>query len=82
LQPWHEFRRIERLVGPKRQRLHLLIMVVLEAVALAVAVIMIVVMVIVAVIMIVLMLAAGFQKIRLKVEDTVEIERAALKHVC
>src|SRR6516162_3467285 len=43
LQPRHEFRGIERLVGAKRQRLHLLVVIVLQPMAVAVIMVMMVV---------------------------------------
>ena len=68
---------IERLVGPQRQRLHVLVVIVLQAVAMVV----IVMMVVAVVMMVVIMIVAGFEEVRLDVEDAVEIERAALEHV-
>ena len=77
LEPRHELLRIERLVGLQRQRLHVLVVIVLQAVAMIVVVMMVVaVMVIMVVVMIV-----GLQEIRLDVEDAVEVERAAVQHV-
>src|SRR5882757_292115 len=67
LQPGHELGRVERLVGAQRQRLHVLVVVMLQAVA---VVMMIVVM---AVVMIVVMLVADFEEVRLDFEDAVEI---------
>src|ERR1700730_7455170 len=60
LQPGHEFGRVERLVRPQRQRLHVLIMVVLQA--MAVTVVMIVMMVVVVMIVI----GALLEKLRLE----------------
>src|SRR3954468_14319189 len=63
-----ELVRIERLIGLKRNRLHVLVVIVLQpAVRMRIAVIMIVVMVMVVVL--------GVKKLRLDVEDAFEIER-------
>src|ERR1700694_2027736 len=77
LQPRHEFGRIERLVRPQRQRLHVLVVIMFQA-AMAVAV-----MMVMAVMIMVMMIVAvaGIEKLRLEFEDAIEIEGAALQHV-
>src|ERR1700743_943940 len=63
LQPRHELGGIERLAGTERQRLHFLVVIVLEA---AMAVIMIVVMMIMIMMMVIV---AGIEEFRLDLED-------------
>src|SRR5580704_53477 len=75
---------IERLVGPDRQGLHLLVMVMLEP-AMIVAVVVMIIMMVVMVTMIVtlfvvIVLLATIEERRLDLEDAVEVERIAAKH--
>src|SRR5580692_1310022 len=82
LHPREELVRIERLVASQRNRLHVLVVIVLEpAVRMRVLGVM-VMMVVVAMIMIVVMMivTVAFEKFRLDVEDAVEIEGVALQH--
>src|SRR5262249_12737904 len=73
LHPGKEFVGIERLVGLQRQRLHLLVVVVLETVVMVVvmavmAVIMIVMMVVIVVMIMIMMVTIAAEKFRLDVE--------------
>src|ERR1700722_3564788 len=75
LDPREELVGIERLLGLERERLHVLVVIVLEpAVIVTVAVIVVMVMTVV-----VIMPVAFFQEGRLDVENTVEIEGVAAK---
>src|SRR5215475_12799258 len=79
LHPGKELVRVERLVGLERDRLHLFVMIVLQAavVTVVVAVIMAVVMVmavVVVMIVIVMMVTAVAKEFRLDLHDAVEIE--------
>src|SRR5580692_50731 len=84
LHPRKELVRIERLVAAQRNRLHVLVVIVLEA-AVRMRVLVVVIMMVVvamAVIMIVMMivvviLAVALEEFRLDVEDAVEIEGVA-----
>src|SRR5262249_10554844 len=90
LHPGKELVRVERLVGLERDRLHLFVMIVLQAavVTVVVAVIMAVVMVMVMavvvvmiVIVIVMMVTAVAKEFRLDLHDAVEIEGIASQHL-
>src|SRR5215813_9080201 len=78
LHPRKELVRVEWLVGPERDRLHLFVMIMLQAavVAMRVAVTMAVVMV-----MIVMMVTAVAEELRLDLHDAVEIEGIAPQHL-
>ena len=78
LHPREKLVRIERLVGLERNRLHILVVVVLQP---AMMVVMIAIMVmIVVMIMIMLVLFLGLKERRLDVEDAVEVEGVAAEH--
>src|SRR5215472_14667686 len=86
LHPGKELVRVERLVGLERDRLHLFVVVVLQAavVTVVVAVIMAVVMVmavVVVMIVIVMMVTAVAKEFRLDLHDAVEIESIASQHL-
>ena len=74
--PGHELCRIDIALEPHRHRLHVLVMIVLEAMMMMLAVVMMVV-----VVMIMVMVFIADQKFGLDVEDAVEIEGAPLEHV-
>src|SRR5439155_8372262 len=67
LQPRHEFRRIERLVRTQRQRLHFLVVVMLQP-AMAMAVIVVVIVMAVLMMVVVVIVTIGFEKRRLDFE--------------
>src|SRR5882672_8979661 len=74
LDPRKELVRIERLVGFERQRLHILVVIMLEpAMIMVVAIGMIVVMMIVTVV--------RLQELWLDIEDAVEVEGVAVQHL-
>src|ERR1700736_3318021 len=77
LHPGKELVRVEQPVGPKRQRLHLLVVIVLEAAA----VMMVVVVIMIVVMTVIMVVIAAAQKFRLDVEDAVEIEGVASEHL-
>ncbi len=77
LDPGKELVRVERLVGLERDRLHVLVVVVLEP---AVIVVMPVIVVMIVMIVIVVVLL-GLEEGRLDVEDAVEIEGVAAEHL-
>src|SRR5690606_8771638 len=85
LDPRKELVGIERLVGRDRDRLHLLVVIMLQALAVVVMVVaMVVMMVMIVVMMIVIMrvvvIILAMQEIRLDIEDAVEIEGLAVQH--
>jgi len=82
LNPRKELVWIKRLVGLDRNRLHLFVVVVLEAVSVMMMVmaVLMIVIVMVVVIMIIMMVIIGVQKRRLDVENTIEIEGVAAEH--
>src|SRR5579871_339026 len=87
LNPGKEFIWIERLVAFQRNRLHVLVVIVLQAAVMMGVMVVVVVVVIMAVlvIMVVIMamrviVAVAFQKRRLYVEDAVEIEGVAIQN--
>src|SRR5215510_3301858 len=82
LHPGEEFVRVERLIGLERDRLHLFVVIVLQAavVAMRVAVIMVMAMV-VAVTMVVIVMTAVAEEFRLDLHDAVEIEGVAPQHL-
>src|SRR5262245_6692860 len=84
LHPGEEFVRVERLVGLERDRLHLFVVIVLQAavVAMRVAVIMVMAMVVaVTMVVIVMMVTAVVEEFRLDLHDAVEIEGVAPEHL-
>src|SRR5437764_3415289 len=77
LHPGEKFVGIERLVDGECNRLHLLVVIVLEP-AVGMRVIVVVIMAVVIMIVMVMMIVfVGTKKIRLEIEDAVEIERIA-----
>src|SRR5579872_5261467 len=85
LHPRKELVGIQRLVGAQRDRLHVFIMVVLEAVAMAmmmVAIAVIVTMIVIVVMMVmIVLLVVLLQELRLDIEDTVEVEGVAAEYL-
>src|ERR1700731_4051637 len=79
LHPRKELIRIERLVASQRNRLHVLVVIVLEPAVRMRVLVVVIVMMIVAVMMVVIV-AVAFEEFRLDVEDAVEVEGVALKH--
>src|SRR6516225_213103 len=80
--PGEELVRVERLVGLERDRLHLFVVIVLQAavVAMRVAVIMVMVVAMIMVV-IVIVVAAVAEEFRLDLHDAVEIEGIAPQHL-
>src|SRR5712691_52045 len=76
LHPWEELVGIERLVGPQRDRLHLLVVIVLEPVAMAAIVTVAMIVTVVAVLMLLAVEEGG-----LDVENAVEVEGVAAEHL-
>ena len=71
---------IERLIGLQRNRLHVLVVVMLEAAGMVgVMVIMIMVVIVVMIMMMVVIVTVAFKKFRFDVEDTIEIEGVAVQ---
>src|SRR5215831_8759191 len=85
LHPGEELVRIERLVGPQRQRLHLLVVIMLQAAMMMRMIVMVIVampvIMVMIVVMIVMMVAAVAEKFRLDLQDAVEIEGVAPEHL-
>src|SRR5262245_13366497 len=84
LHPGEELVRVERLIGLERDRLHLFVVIVLQAavVAMRVAVIMVMAMVVaVTMVVIVMMATAVAEEFRLDLHDAVEIEGVAPQHL-
>src|SRR5262245_9811800 len=84
LHPGEELVRVERLVGLERDRLHLFVVIVLQAavVAMRVAVIMVMAMVVaVTMVVIVMMVTAVAEEFRLDLHDAVEIEGVTPQHL-
>src|ERR1700731_5050287 len=82
LHPRKELVRIERLVATQRNRLHVLVVIVLEPAVRMRVLVVVVMIVVMAVIMIVVMMivivAVAFEEFRFDVEDAVEVEGVAL----
>ena len=72
LNPRKELVRIERLVGLQRDRLHLLVVVVLQTIAVMMVVMMIMAVFVVMVVIVVVII--GVEERRLNLENTIEIE--------
>src|SRR5262245_11827098 len=83
LHPGEELVGVERLVGLERQRVHLLVVIVLQAAAIVVVMMAVTVAVLMIVIMIVVRVRvmAVAQKLRLDLQDAVEIEGVAPEHL-
>ncbi len=87
LDPRKELVRIERLVAAERNRLHVLVVIVLEpAVGVRVLVVVIMMMIVtramvMIVVMMVVIVTVAFEEFRLDVEDAVEIEGVAAQHL-
>ena len=82
LHPREEPIGIERPVGPERERLHLLVVIVLQAVMVVMTVMVIVAMVVAVVIMVMMVIMLlGLEELGLDLEDTVEIEGVASQHL-
>src|SRR5208282_2313254 len=86
LHPREELVGIERLVAAQRNRLHVLVVIVLEAAVMVRLLVMVIVamIMVMAVIMIVAMIVivpVAFEEFRFEVEDAVEIEGVAAKHL-
>src|SRR3569623_1092431 len=96
LQPWHELHRIERLVGAQRQRLHVLVVIVLHPVAMMIVsmiVVMMALIVVVAmlaaaairpvlmVVMMVMIVLVPLEEGGFKLQNAVQIESAAPEHI-
>src|SRR5439155_6089792 len=87
LHPRKELVGVERLLKRERDRLHLLVVIMLEAaamVAMVVVMMIMVMMVIMAVIMrmiVTMLVMFGLQELRLDLENTVEVERVAAQHL-
>ena len=64
----------------ERDRLHVLVVIVLEP-AVDVAVVMIVMMIVAVIMIVVVLMVVGFEEFRLDVEDAVEIEGVAAEHL-
>src|SRR5260221_2751687 len=79
LNPRKELVRIQSLVGAQRDRLHVFIVVVLETVAMMM--VMGAMIVIAMIVMMIVVMPFPFQKIRLDVEDAVEVEGVAPEHL-
>src|SRR3984957_12191136 len=72
IDPGHELGRIDVAIEPHRHRLHVLIVVVLEAMMMVFAVM----------VMMVVVMVVDNEEIGFDVEDAIEIEGAAFKHIC
>src|SRR5262249_52073926 len=83
LDPGEEPVGVERLVGLQRQRLHVLVVIVLEPVVarIVIVVVVVAVMMIVVLIMVMIVTVLAFEERRLDVEDAVEIEGIAAEHL-
>jgi hypothetical protein len=81
LHPGKESVGVERLIGVQRNRLHFLVMIVLEpAMRMRVIMIVPVIMPVVVIIMVVMVMIVAAEEIRFKVKDPIEIEGVAAEH--
>ena len=78
LDPGEELVGAERLVGLERERLHVLVVIVLEP---AVVVMVVMAVAVVMAMIVVMVVIGGVQKFRLDVEDAVEIEGVAAENL-
>ena len=81
LDPGEELVGTERLVGLDRERLHVLVVIMLEPAVVVMMVIVAVVVTMIMVVIVVVAVIAGLQELRLDVEDAVEIEGVAAEHL-
>ena len=83
LDPREKFVCVERLVGFERNRLHFLVVVVLEPAMMVVVmvVIMVVIMVMIVMMVMIVIMVLAFEEVRFDIENAVEIEGAAFEHL-
>ena len=81
LHPGKELVGIERFVASKRQRMHLFVVIVLEAAAMMVMVMIVIMLMRVVMVMSIVMMTVIPQKLRLDLQDAVEIEGVAPEHL-
>ena len=76
-----EFVRIERLLGVHRNRLHFLVVVVLEpAMRMRVTILVAVMMPMIMIVVVLMIVIVGAEEVRFKIEDTIEVEGVAAEH--
>src|SRR4051812_2601824 len=77
LHPGEELVRVERLVGPDRDRLHLFVVIVFQAATIVVMMIVVVIMVMIMMVVVRVSVPVALQEFRLDLQNAVEVERVA-----